>query len=147
MNQTEKIAYKWLIEILGKKNVQYQPHNTPSFILSDEAMGYEAKRLYGHSIWFYEQQFTKLKALGDHCEIIVIEDNNPEPVALIPISDIEPNKVINNILVHVKSPPTTISINQETKNKLEKLSLKLKLVTYDKIIQHLIESLELEEGD
>lgn len=141
MNKTEKIAYEWLTKKLGKTNVQYKRHNTPTFILSaDESMSYEAKRLYGHTIWFYQNQFQKLKELEDYCKIIVIENGKSEPVALIPMPDVEANKVVNNILIRVITTLEHIPISPETKIALDKVGAKLnkKNSSYDEIIQHLI---------
>lgn len=140
MNKTEKIAYQWLTQKLGKTNVHYQNHNSPTFTLSNESMSYEAKRLYGHTIWFYENQFQKLKKLGDQCEIIIIEDDKWEPVALIPMSDIEANTVVNNILVRVITTLEHIPISPETKVALNKVGAKLnkKDVSYEEIIQSLL---------
>ena len=145
MNQTEKLAYKWLTEKLKRSNVHFQRHNSPDFTLSGETESYEVKRLYGHSIWFYENQFQKLQKLKN-CKIIVIEDNNPEPVTLIPISEAKANTVTNNILIRVVPQIVHIPICPETKQELNKIGpkvakkLRKKSVSYDEIIRHLAQA-------
>lgn len=96
LNQTEKLAYNWLTNILDKKDV----HRTysPDFTLTNEA--YEAKRLYGHTIWFFEKQFQKLKTVKN-CKILVFNGVKPEPVTVIPIDNAKVNEFTNNVLIKI----------------------------------------------
>lgn len=150
MRKTEQLAYKWLIEKLGKTNVRFQHNNSPDFILFGEDVSYEVKRLYGQSIWMYKSQFEKLKRLGEKCKILVFEDDNSEPVAIIPMSKIEPEKVVDNILIRIVDKKTRtkfehIPVYSKTKQQLDEIGMKIaqnqgkKSVSYEEIIHHLVE--------
>lgn len=150
MKKTEQLAYNWLTKKLGKTNVHFQRRSSPDFILSGEETSYEVKRLYGQSIWMYKSQFQKLKIFGNHCKILVFEDDKPEPVAIIPMSEVEPNKVIDNILIRIvdKEERTKfehIPVCPETKKQLDKIGTEVcqelckKSVSYEEVIQYLIQ--------
>lgn len=105
MNKAETLAYNWLTKKLGKTNVLFQESTSPDFILSNEKISYEVKRLYGQTIWFYRNQFKKIKSLDNHCKVIVIEDNNSEPFAIIPAGKLEEGKVVDNVFIKVVEIP------------------------------------------
>ena len=118
MNQTEKLAYKWLTEKLGK-TIHYRRDKTPKFIDTENSISYEPKRLYGHTIWFYENQFLKLQR--ENCSVIVINNSEPEPFAVIPIDLLVPDKISFNVLIRVVASTSTIKISEEIKTQLKEI--------------------------
>jgi len=117
MNQTQKLAYQYLTQKLNKTNIRYQ-RGIPTFIDTETSTSYEPKRLYGQSIWFYENQFTALQK--ENCSIIVIH-NSPDPVAVFPIDILEPNKVFDNILIRVVPSLTKVPITQQVITQLKEI--------------------------
>lgn len=86
MNKTEKIAYEWL-EKQGKKDIVFQGHTSPDFVDS-EGFGYEIKLSRNRAITFSAGQIDKLNAFKNVI-ILVMDAHKLEPIAQIPIADIQ----------------------------------------------------------
>ena len=122
MNRTEQLAHKYLTEKLGKKNVKFQNHDSPDFIIADEKTGYEVKRLYGRCVWMYSSQFEKMKNSSLAISILVFENGHPEPTALIPLNLLENDKVVNNILIKILPDMPGVKIDEAIKMELTKIA-------------------------
>lgn len=89
MNKTEAKAYNWLTDKFKGLEIVFQRRINPDFIDSN-GNGYEVKLLRGNAITFSEGQLEKLIKFGK-VTIILMNDKNPEPIALIPIKELKDN--------------------------------------------------------
>jgi len=90
MNKSERKAFQWLLKQgIPVKAIVYQSQpKSPDFIFTDRDVKYEVKRLYGKKILLRREQFARLKEMSN-VEILVFSDEGVEPVAIIPVKDIE----------------------------------------------------------
>jgi len=131
MNETEKVAYNYLITVLGKKNIIFRRETSPDFIESDGDCGYEVKRLYGHSVWIYRRQFETLKSFKGNLTLLVFEDNNPLPIVSVPISSISDGIVINNVLFHIVEGFVTLKVTEEIAQKMKVYAAQNRMTVYE----------------
>ncbi len=129
MNRTEQLAHKYLTEKLGKKNVKFQSHDSPDFIIADEKTGYEVKRLYGRCIWLYAAQFAKMRKSSLDISILVFENGHSEPTALLPLHLLENDKVVSNILVKILPDIPSVKIENDLKIELTKIAGEIQMQT------------------
>jgi len=89
MNQTEELAYKWLIEQPDNSEIVFQRRDSPDFI-NQNGSGYEVKLLKDNHIVFTYGQLRKLLKFGK-ATVLVMAKGKAEPVAQIPIEDLKDN--------------------------------------------------------
>jgi len=89
MNKTEKKAYEWLLnQGIPKEAIVFQVGKSPDFIFTDRDVKYEVKRLYGKKVLLRRAQFALLKKITN-VHIAVFSEDSKEPIALIPVADVE----------------------------------------------------------
>lgn len=100
MNQSETKAKRWLLEQGYKEiDIVFQGRGTPDFLCSD-GKKYEVKRLYGHGIWFHQGQMERI--VGDNStEILVMKDDEEEPILIIDAEQVKEDAVINGIKIGI----------------------------------------------
>lgn len=89
MNKTEKKAFEWLLNKgIPKEAIVFQVAKSPDFIFTDRNIKYEVKRSYGKKVLLRRPQFALLKKMTN-VHIAVFSDDSKEPIAIIPIADVE----------------------------------------------------------
>lgn len=139
MNKTEKKAYEWLLKQgYSEDDISFSARGTPDFVCSNGKQ-YEAKRLYGKTIWLYEKQVEKIKDVDG---VVVIFGNEIEPVLIIESSDLENDVIIDGIRLKViqSNPPgsLTLRISDGTKAKLDSVKRLYNLDSYDDAIEYIL---------
>ena len=84
MNKNEKLAYDWLTS-KGFTGIVFRYGATPDFI-TDQGDSFEVKTLFNKTILFTRKQFEHLLTLDKGT--ILVFSNKPEPIAVIPISEL-----------------------------------------------------------
>ncbi|MCJ7805159.1 helix-turn-helix domain-containing protein [Patescibacteria group bacterium] len=104
MNKTEQLAYDWLIG-QGYTGIKYQYNKTPDFS-TKQGVNFEVKKpTHNDYIVFWVAQHQTLTQLNN-CTILIF-DGLPTPLAIIPFSDIQEDKLILNrykVLIHRQTP-------------------------------------------
>jgi len=85
MNRLEEKAAIWLKE-QGITEFEFLETRSPDFLLPDGS-GYEVKRLFEKRIFVDLKQLRGLRQLP-RATILVFTDNQPHPVAIIPVAEI-----------------------------------------------------------
>jgi AbrB family looped-hinge helix DNA binding protein len=89
MKPTEIMAAKYLREQFGSTvKIIFSSRSSPDFKVPEEKKGFEVKRLYGNGFWMHNNQLQKMKTLPLDIAIIVFKDRQSEPIATIPIKEI-----------------------------------------------------------
>jgi len=85
MNVTERRARQWLLK--QYESVIFRHNDSPDFIAPD-GKGYEVKPFKGYTINLQATQWEKL-IQSDKCFIIIFNEN-PEPLEIIPVKELKP---------------------------------------------------------
>lgn len=120
MNKTEKIAKEWL-ENNGIQGLVFQRNCSPDFIDAN-GLGYEVKLSRNNSITFSSGQVDALIE-RKNVTVLVMEKNNPNPIAQIPINEIKDKDTWHNYRIRcysTKEKPFLMSISIELKQLLSK---------------------------
>ena len=102
MNDTEKRAYKWLSEQLGSEPITFRHSTSPDFMTAG-GVGYEIKKFIGYKIQLASTQWQNLLLVED-CYIVIFNDN-PEPLAIIPIKGKVPPFQYGHFTINVLPDP------------------------------------------
>ncbi|RLE79767.1 MAG: hypothetical protein DRJ51_07150, partial [Thermoprotei archaeon] len=139
MNKTEKKAYRWLLRRYSKEDIIFQRRKNPDFLTTD-GKGYEAKRLYGNTIWFTQRQFEEIKNL-ENVTILVFSDDKDEPILTFPATMLKNGLIIKGVKVSVvkgEEEMKTIQISDEVWETLSLLKIKMRKKTFDEVISELL---------
>ena len=139
MNKTEKKAYRWLLQRYSKEDIIFQRRKNPDFLTTD-GKGYEAKRLYGNTIWFTQRQFEEIKNL-ENVTILVFSDDKDEPILTFPATMLKNGLIIKGVKVSVvkgEEEMKTIQISDEVWETLSLLKIKMRKKTFDEVISELL---------
>ena len=115
MNKTEEKTLRWLLrQGIPRKSIHYQTRRSPDFITED-GRWFEAKRILGRAIVFGANQFKELKKNANRTTVLAFTDDSEEPV-IIPMSEIEPDRIIKGIKTYIASEPKSkrIRVSLET---------------------------------
>ena len=83
MNQTERLAYEWLVKE-GYTNIVFRSNDTPDFLTEQGA--FEVKRLYGNSIFLSDGQYEKLA--NTRAKLLIFLDGNTTPSTVLDIRNV-----------------------------------------------------------
>jgi len=87
MNKVETKAYNWLQKKgLSETDIIYQARRNPDFLTSD-GKGYEAKKIYGKTLWFSSNQFEQLSNMTN-VTILGFTDDKEEPTLILAASEL-----------------------------------------------------------
>jgi len=122
MNKTQQIALDWLLkEGYKKEDITFKQNKCPSFIAKDNKK-FEAKRLYGSQIIFYNSQYQQLKK-DLKTTILIFKDNENSPFIKFKFEEIKslPStyKGIEINWVNLDEDVKSIRISRKTKERLQ----------------------------
>lgn len=122
MNSTQEKALNWLLhQGYKREEIAFKQNKSPNFTTGDSKK-FEAKRLYGSQIIFYNTQYQQLKH-HPKTLVLVFRENEQEPFAKIKfeeISSLPKNyKEIEINWVNLQQDIGTIRISRKTKERLQ----------------------------
>jgi hypothetical protein len=85
MTMTERMAMEWLMKKYKPEDIKYNYNKSPDFELSD-GRRIEVKRPTFGTLFFPKKQW---ESLDDHVEVLIMEGDRPEPIAIVPFSKIK----------------------------------------------------------
>jgi len=103
MKKVEELALSWILRELKVTSDQiiFQSNSSPDFLIPSLSKAFEAKRLYGDQVIIGSAQYAAIRRYPD-CSVLVFADENVDPVAVIPASEIPPGESIwHNVRIKV----------------------------------------------
>lgn len=143
MNRTQEKALQWLMKQGYKReDITFRQSKSPNFITNDNKK-FDAKRLYGAQIIFYNTQYQQLKH-DSKTLILIFRDNEEEPFIKFRFEEInslpKSYRGVEINWVNLEQDVGTLRVSRKTKERLQAFGKMGE--DFDKLINRLLDKIK-----